>query len=145
MIFKHKSVNLEEVGKLKVLSSQEIKDSPISIGFECLDRQMFDPDRCYEPLGKTGVKWARCQTGWCRCEQQKGVYTFEWLDSIVDNLLAQGVKPWFNVGYGNKLYMNDVYSDAAVGFVPLYYGEETLQSERKHIAQSKKLKKMKKK
>ena len=133
MIFKHKSVNLEEVGKLKVLSSQEIKDSPISIGFECLDREMFDAERCYEPLGKTGVKWARCQTGWNRCEQQKGVYTFEWLDRIVDSLLAQGVQPWFNVGYGNKIYMKDVYSDAAVGFVPLYYGEETLQAWKNYV------------
>ena len=133
MIFKHKSVNLEEIGKLKPLPSAAISDSPISIGFECLDRMMFDPERCYGPLGQTGVKWARCQTGWCRCEQQKGVYSFEWLDKIVDSLLAQGVKPWFNVGYGNKLYMHDVYSDAAVGFVPLYYGEETLQAWKNYI------------
>ncbi len=119
---------LQKIGTLKCRNSAEIADSPVSIGFECLDREIFDPERCYVPLGKTGVKWARCQTGWNRCEQTKGVYNFAWLDSVVDRLRQQGIQPWFNVGYGNKLYMDNLYSDAAVGHVPLYYGEETWQA-----------------
>lgn len=123
-----KNVHIKEIGSLKTFSSQEIRESPISIGFECLDREMFDPEKCYDLLAASGVKWARCQTGWSRCEREKGKYDFAWLDSIVDNLLSRGVQPWFNVGFGNALYMNDVYSGAAVGFVPLYYGEETQEA-----------------
>lgn len=116
------------LGVLRLVPSSEIDDSGASIGFECLDREMFDPTRCYDLLAATGVKYARCQTGWCRCERVKGVYTFGWLDEIIDNLIARGVRPWFNVGFGNKIYMPDAYGEAAVGHVPLYYGEETLQA-----------------
>ena len=62
---------MKKIGKLKTYKSSEIKDSYISIGFECLDRELFKAEKCYEPLGKTGVKYARCQTGWCRCEKEK--------------------------------------------------------------------------
>ncbi len=117
---------MKYLGQLKRLRSDEVQDSIVSIGFECLDRDMFDPEACYDKLAEVGVKWARVQTGWCKCEQQKGVYNFIWLDRIVDNLIRRGIKPWFNVGYGNKLYMKDTYGEASVGFVPLYYGEECL-------------------
>ncbi|MBR4673450.1 MAG: hypothetical protein IKP00_03215 [Victivallales bacterium] len=133
MIFEHKKVSLEEFGALKTFTSREIGNSFISIGFECLDRKMFDPEKCYDLLGASGVKWARCQTGWNRCENQKEIYDFAWLDAIVDELLQRGVQPWFNVGYGNKLYMTGLYSDAAVGFVPLYFGEETLQAWKNYV------------
>ncbi|MBR4667044.1 MAG: beta-galactosidase, partial [Lentisphaeria bacterium] len=135
MIFEHEKVSLAEIGKLKHFTSAEISagDSGFSIGFECLDREMFDPEKCYGLLGETGMKWARCQTGWNRCETVKGVYDFAWLDSVVDQLLSHHVQPWFNVGYGNKLYMSGLYSDAAVGFVPLYFGEETLQAWKNYV------------
>ena len=113
------------IGKLRVRPAAEIKQSGISVGWECLDREIFDPEKCYEPLAEAGVKWARCQTGWNRCETVKGQYDFAWLDDIVDKLLRRGVQPWFNIGYGNKLYMPDAFGDAAVGSVPLYFGEET--------------------
>ena len=135
MIFEHEKVSLTEIGKLKHFTSAEISigDSGFSIGFECLDREMFDPEKCYDLLGASGMKWARCQTGWNRCETVKGVYDFAWLDSIVDQLISHHVQPWFNVGYGNKLYMTGLYSDAAVGFVPLYFGEETLQAWKNYV------------
>jgi hypothetical protein len=134
MIFNDESVALTPIGTLYTPISQKVTQSPISIGFECLDREMFDPEKCYDKLADTGVKWARCQTGWSRCEKVKGKYNFDWLDSIVDNLLERKICPWFNIGYGNKLYMNDTYSDAAVGFVPLYYGEETLLAWKGYIS-----------
>ena len=49
----------------------------------------------------------RIQSGWERTEQEKGVYDFEWLDSIVDNLLERGLVPWINLVYGNGLYDDD--------------------------------------
>lgn len=117
---------MKKIGKLKTYTSKEIENSYVSIGFECLDRELFNPDKCYDLLAKTGVKHARCQTGWARCEKEKGIYDFSWLDVIVDNLLARGILPWFNVGYGNPIYMPDSPNPTAVGCVPLYYGEETL-------------------
>ena len=83
-------------GKLAWREADAIGDSRVSVGFECLDRELYDPERCYDPLAATGTKFARCQTGWFRCEREKGKYDFAWLDAIVDNHLKRGVKPWFN-------------------------------------------------
>ncbi len=117
---------IQKIGTLRMVSSGEIKDSPVSVGFECLDREMFDPEPCYEKLGAIGVKWARCQTGWNRCETKKGIYDFAWLDRIVDRLMENGVRVWFNLGYGNALYMgSSEKNETCVGCVPMYYGEET--------------------
>lgn len=119
---------MKRIGMMKTLPSTEIGQSTVSIGFECLDRDVFDPERCYDLLGASGVKYARVQTGWCKCEKEKGVYDFTWLDSIVNSLLERGVKPWFNVGFGNPLYMPDLPNPTGVGCVPLYYGEETIEA-----------------
>ena len=54
---------------------------------------MFDPEKAYDKVAAIGVKWVRIQSGWARTEKEKGVYDFRWLDSIVDNLLARGLKP----------------------------------------------------
>ncbi len=118
----------KSIGSIKLHSSKELENSRVSVGFECLDRELFDPERCYDLLGKTGAKWARCQTGWNRCEKEKGVYTFEWLDSIIDNLLERGVQPWFNVGFGNPIYMEDSSNPTCVGCVPTLYGEEVKEA-----------------
>ncbi|MDD3953076.1 MAG: beta-galactosidase [Lentisphaeria bacterium] len=132
-MFTENNVALTPIGQLKNPVSQDITQSPISIGFECLDREMFDPEPCYDLLANAGIKWARCQTGWARCEKVKGKYTFDWLDSVVEQLLKRGIKPWFNVGYGNPLYMNNTFSEAAVGCVPLYYGKETILAWQNYI------------
>ncbi len=127
-IFSDPSLQIKEIGKLKAVSSNQIRGSGLSIGFETLDRMLFDPEMCYDKLAATGIKWARCQTGWNRCETVKGQYDFKWLDEVVDNLLKRGIQPWFNVGFGNRLYMPDASGEAAVGWVPIYYGDEVLQA-----------------
>lgn len=116
-------ISLPELGRLKPLPSKAIKASPLSIGFETLDRYQFDPTRTYEHLGKLGVKWARAQTGWCRCETVKGKYDFKWLDEIAAGLLAQGVEPWFSLSYGNRLYSPEAPDVSAVGFAPMFTPE----------------------
>ena len=133
-IFQEEGDAIAPLGVLRLVPSSEIHDSNVSIGFECLDRDIFDPAKCYDLLAAAGVKYARCQTGWCKCERVKGCYTFGWLDAIIDNLIARGIKPWFNVGFGNKIYMPDSYGEAAVGHVPLYYGEETLEAWKNFVA-----------
>lgn len=112
-----------EIGRLKPAHAKEIAASRLSIGFETLDRYQFDPTRTYAHLGRLGVKWARAQTGWCRCETEKGKYDFRWLDEIVDGLLAEGVEPWFNLGYGNRLYTPEAPDVSAVGFAPIFTPE----------------------
>lgn len=127
-IFADPLLQTKQIGQLRMIPSSEIKSSFLSIGFECLDRYIFDPEKCYDKLGATGIKWARCQTGWNRCETVKGKYDFTWLDEVVDNLLQRGIQPWFNVGFGNKLYMPEAYGEAAVGWVPIYFGDEVLKA-----------------
>lgn len=95
---------------------------------ECLDRRMYLPEKTYGHLAALGAKWARLQTGWSRCETKEGVYDFAWLDDVVDHVIATGVKPWFNVGYGNKIYSPDAPHESAVGQVPLYDGERGINA-----------------
>jgi hypothetical protein len=114
---------LSPLGKLRPRTALEIKASPLSIGFETLDRKVFAPEKTYEHLANLGVKWARAQTGWARTERRKGEYDFAWLDAVVDSLGRIGVQPWFNFGYGNRLYTPEATTEYAVGFVPLYTTE----------------------
>lgn len=104
-------------------ASNTVAASPLSIGFETLDRKIFDPERCYPLIGKLGVKWARCQTGWARTETRRGEYDFTWLDKVVDSLLKTGIQPWFNMGYGNRLYTPGAPHETAVGWIPLNSAE----------------------
>ena len=62
---------LKRIGALAVPKSADLPESSnASIGFEGLDRGLFDPDRCYDALAAAGIKWARVQTMWSRCEKQ---------------------------------------------------------------------------
>ncbi len=110
------------IGAITPVPSREIEASRLSVGFEVLDRQLFDPMRTYPFLANLGVKWARCQTGWCRCETRPGHYDFTWLDEVVDNLLKIGIQPWFCLSYGNRLYIPQA-DETAVGWVPIYSEE----------------------
>lgn len=109
----------ELLGKLVTRLAMDIAASPLSVGFETLDRRMFEPQRTYEHLARLGVKWARVQTGWARTETVRGKYDFAWLDEIIDNLRKIGVEPWFNVTYGNRLYTPEAADESAVGWAPI--------------------------
>lgn len=122
---------MNKIGKLKTYTSKEIEKSFVSIGFECLDRDLFKAEECYDPLAKAGVKYARCQTGWAKTEKVKGVYDWKWLDDIINNLCSRGIKPWLCVSFGNPVYMGELPNPTGVGCVPLYFGEETLEAWKK--------------
>lgn len=111
---------LPPIGRLSAPTPRSIAASPLSVGFETLDRRHFDPKRTYPHLAELGAKWARCQTGWNRCERVRGRFEFGWLDEVVDSLLAIGVQPWFNLGYGNRLYTPEKPGDASVGWAPVF-------------------------
>jgi len=111
---------LKPIGKVRPVRSVDVEASPLGVGFEVLDRRRFDPKRAYPHLAELGVKWARCQTGWNRCETTPGEYSFAWLDGVVDSLLEIGIQPWFNLGYGNKLYTPEKPDDISVGWAPIF-------------------------
>ena len=114
---------MKKIGTFAPRSSKQIRASKIGVGFECVERKMWDDtEELYRAAGELGVKHARVMTGWFRCEREKGVYDFEWLEKIVDKLLAQGIRPWFCVCYGNKLYCDSPADDAA-GYPPLFSEE----------------------
>lgn len=112
------AIPFPSIGRITPRTGASIAASPLSLGFETLDRKMFDPQRAYPHVAKLGVKWARVQTGWARTERTKGEYNFGWLDEVVDSLLKMGVQPWFNLGYGNTLYTPGAPHETAVGYVP---------------------------
>ena len=104
---------LMKIGKLTPKHSSEIKDSPMGVGMEKLDRDAFDPEKVYDKVASLGVKWIRIQSGWMKTEKSEGVYDFSWLDRQVDELLSRGLIPWLCLCYGNP-----VYDDTA----KIYYG-----------------------
>ncbi len=115
---------LTRIGKIKPKHSSEIKKSRIGIGFEKLDRDVFDPEKAYDKVAATGVKWVRIQSGWARTEKAKGEYDFKWLDSIVNNLLNRGLMPWICLCYGNGIYDTEAKKVfGAVGCPPIYSEE----------------------
>ena len=94
----------QKIGTLRARCASEWSQSRLGIGFEKLDRAVFEPHRAYDKLEKVGIKWVRIQSGWARTEKEPGVYDFAWLDSIVDNFLKRGIYPWLCLCYGNSLY-----------------------------------------
>lgn len=116
---------LIKIGKIKKYKSDEIQSSKLGIGLEKLDRNLFDPSKTYDYLQDLGVKHVRLQSGWERTEKTKGVYDFEWLDVIVDNLLQRGIKPWLCMCYGNGLYSLEANKYfGAVGVPPIFTESE---------------------
>jgi len=116
---------LKKLGRIAPVSSSQVKSSPIGLGFEKLDRKVFDPEKAYDKVAALGVKWIRIQSGWARTETAKGVYDFSWLDDIVANLLRRGLQPWICLCYGNGLYNEEAAKVfGAVGCPPIKTAEE---------------------
>ena len=114
-----------KTGRIVPKHASKIKCSRIGIGFEKLDRNAFDPEKAYDKVAAIGAKWVRIQSGWARTETEKGIYHFEWLDRIVDNLISRGLKPWLCLCYGNALYTRAAReSFGAVGFPPILTAAE---------------------
>ena len=118
---------LKKIGAIKPKKSSEISFSKIGLGFEKLDRDVFDPNKAYDKVAACGVKWARIQSGWERTEKERGVYDFAWLDDIVDNFVKRGIEPWMCLCYGNPLYTEAAKTVfGSVGCPPIFSEEEKL-------------------
>lgn len=116
---------LTRIGSLTPKASVQVKESRLGIGFEKLDRGVFDPNKAYDKVAALGVKWVRIQSGWARTETQKGVYDFAWLDEVIENLVLRGLRPWICLCYGNALYTPRAAAVfGAVGCPPIDTAEE---------------------
>ena len=100
----NKDIPYDYIGKIKPRHAREIQSSRISIGAEYMDRDYTIYSNWKEFLGPLGAKKARIQSGWAKCEKEKGVYNFAWLDEIIFDMTEQGVTPWVNLSYGNAIY-----------------------------------------
>ena len=122
------SPRLEQIGSVTTAASRELANPAWSVGCETLDRE-YAEFAAYKPyVGELGVGAARLQSGWARCEKQKGKYEFAWLDEAVDGLVEQGVKPWMCLSYGNPLY------GAAKGLGSrIFTDEETMRAWEKYV------------
>lgn len=98
---------LKEIGLLRTRTSAEISSSKWSVDCGALDRDYADWTSYRDLLPMLGVKHARFFCGWAKTEQQKGVLDFGWLDAILPDCAARGVKPWGTLGYGNPNYGSD--------------------------------------
>ncbi len=132
----------ESLQEIPRKSSKELTDTLMGVGFETLDRDTFNPQDVMKLVGESGVKMARCQSGWWKCERVPGTYDFAWLDEVVDGLAAVGVRTWLSLSFGHPHYtpnpvFDEAFAEAAkrgekprsgfirgyVGECPLYHGE----------------------
>jgi hypothetical protein len=97
-------INLPVLGKVAPRHAKDIVSSPWSIGAETIDRDFTVYENFKKYLGPLGAKGVRLQAGWAKCEKVKGVYSWEWLDAIVNDAVAQGTRPWLEFNYGNTIY-----------------------------------------
>ncbi len=116
---------LQKVGQIDLSHNRENRAMRLGIGFEKLDRGVFDPEKAYDHVADLGLHWIRIQSGWMRTEKEKGVYDFSWLDSIVNNLLKRNLEPWICLCYGNPVYTDHAAPVfGAVGCPPIETEEE---------------------
>ena len=109
-------VDLDRIGTLRPRSTDEIKSSNWVIGCETLDRNYADFNQYKHLLKPLGIKHLRLQGGWAKCEKEKGVYDFAWLDEAVDYALANGINPTIETSYGNPIYEGGGEPNLAGGF-----------------------------
>jgi hypothetical protein len=122
--FQASGPELRQIGRLAVRHAKDIQSSPWSIGCETLDRDYAKFSTYKDYLGELGAKHARIQSGWAKCEKQKGIYDFAWLDECVYGLNEQTVKPWICLCYGNPLYGSDI--NLGAGLAELVESPESL-------------------
>lgn len=122
--FKSSGPELRQIGWLGIRHSRDIKSSLWSVGCETLDRDFAKFSVYKDYVGELGVKHARLQSGWAKCEKEKGKYNFAWLDSCVYGLDEQGVKPWICLCYGNSIYGSN--KNIGAGVAELAYNEEAM-------------------
>lgn len=143
------TTGLEYIGRMPSKKSVDVTDSILGVGFETLDRDTFDPIKTVPFLAHSGVKRARCQTGWMKCEKVVGQYDFKWLDDVVDSLGEVGIETWFSLSFGHPVHTPcekyaKAWQDANgklvpgwargwVGETPFYHGKDAMNAWKKYV------------
>lgn len=114
---------LKQIGTVEVVTPDGKGNSLWSVGCETIERGFTVYDEYKQFVGKLGVGYARLMSGWAKTETQKGVYDWEWLDVIVDDIISQGVCPWMCICYANPIYKGLIDLDT-----PIWTDEQTMQA-----------------
>lgn len=85
------------IGRIEPQSARAIVESPWSIGGETLDRDFAVYENCRDHVGELGATRIRLQAGWQKRERERGRIDLGWMDAIVDDALARGVRPWLEL------------------------------------------------
>ena len=109
-------VDMERIGTIRPRSVSEIHDSNWTLGCETIERGYADFWQYADYIAPLGIKTIRIQTGWARCEPEKGRFDFEWLDKIVDFARSKGVNVLLETSYGNPIYPGAGGWDLGAGF-----------------------------
>lgn len=107
---------LKRIGTIRPRSANEIEGSNWTLGCETLDRDFADYQQYKEYLVPLGIKTIRLQGGWAKTEKVKGVYNFEWLDTIINDARSRGLNILLETDYGNPIYPGGGGWDLAGGF-----------------------------
>ena len=121
------SLDWQKIGTLKPKTVDEIPGDFWSLGCETLDRDLADWDAYKGYLKNLGIKRIRLQGGWNKTEKKKGVYSWDWLDHIVDSAHDLGLEVCLETSYGNRLY-NPKTGLGPGGYLPV--GEERVAWEK---------------
>lgn len=92
------------IGTIITYPTTLINNNSWTIGCEVLDRDYADYSTYRELLPELGAKTARLQLGWAKCEKQKGIYDFNWMKEIAEDLKTKKIRPWLQFSYGNPIY-----------------------------------------
>ncbi|MCX7005890.1 MAG: beta-galactosidase, partial [Kiritimatiellaeota bacterium] len=107
---------LKQLGTLKPRGANEIAGSNWTLGCETLDRDFADYQQYKGYIVPLGIKTIRLQGGWAKTEKVKGIYDFNWLDTLVDDARGRGLNIILETDYGNTIYEGGGGADLAGGF-----------------------------
>lgn len=85
-------------GNEKTLNKNLIDSMGVQIHFTAGHTQDLDM------IQQAGFKIVRMDFFWNKCETQKGIYDFSEYDKLYANLKSRGLKPIFELDFGNSLY-----------------------------------------
>lgn len=97
-------IDEQPVARLKRRLAGEGPGGVWTIGCEVLDRELAVFREYKDYLPQLGIKRIRLQGGWARCEQEKGVYDFSWIDEPVDFCRTNNMEVLLETSYGNPIY-----------------------------------------
>lgn len=90
--------DLQEIGTIKIKTSQEIDDSYWGIQASTLDPEIL------QKMTDIGVKWTRLGASWSSIEKKKGNYNWKKTDEAFQAMMDASIIPFVTLGGANSLY-----------------------------------------